>query len=210
MNEQIQRICELPVTHRVAILVGSVGLVVLLYWLYFYGDLSEGVLKLEKEIEGKEGLKIQIAQQEGIAQNLEQFREEVRRLDIELDTALSELPDKKEIAGLLSKISDKARDAGLDIKSFKPSGSRKKDFYAEVPVNIQVTGTYHQVATFFDEVGRLDRIVNIGNFDIAEPVVGDERIILKTNVTATAFRFLDEKERNPQDNKGRKKRRKKK
>jgi len=207
MNEKIKTICELPITHKVAILVGSAGLIIFIYWMYFYGDLSEEVAKVEKSIEGTNGLKVQIAQQEGIAQNLDQFREEVRRLDIELETALSELPDKKEIAALLSKISDKARDAGLDIKSFKPLGSTKKEFYAEVPVDMEVTGTYHQVATFFDEVGRLDRIVNVGSFEMFGPEVRETKVLLKTKVVATAFRFLEEKERAPKKKGERRKRR---
>ena len=70
-----------------------------------------------------------------------------------------------------------------------------KDFYAEVPVSIAVDGTYHQVATFFDEVGHLSRIVNINQITMKEPVVGDAQVQVKVGCTATTFRYLDEAER---------------
>ena len=81
------------------------------------------------------------------------------------------------------------------LNRLKPSGDRKRGFYAEVPVNIEVEGTYHQVATFFDELGRMDRIVNVGEFDMQNPVVAEESIVLNTSVVATTFRFLSEAER---------------
>lgn len=202
MNDLFEKIADWPVSKRVIALFGILLLVVGGYYYFLYGGLSERIAKVDKEVNGKDGLKIKISEREALARNIDKYRVEVAKLDKELNTAISELPDKKQIAALLSRISDKARDAGLDIKSFKPAGTKKKDFYAEVPVNISVTGTFHEVATFFDEVGRLDRIVNIGAYNISEPEVSDEKVQLSASVTATAFRFLDEAERAQEANKG--------
>ena len=62
-----------------------------------------------------------------------------------------------------------AKDSGLDVKLFKTSLEQKRDFYAEVPVQISLGGTYHQLASFFDAVGHLTRIVNISNVSIGSP-----------------------------------------
>ena len=97
---------------------------------------------------------------------------------------------------LLSKVSDTAKDSGLDIRLFKPQQEQKREFFAQVPVEVQVTGTYHQLATFFDEVGHLDRIVNLDNVHISKPEIDDDSVVkVQAEVMATAFRFLDESER---------------
>jgi len=205
----METVGELPLTHRILILVGLLVTVVGGYYYFFYSGLGEKLSEVEEEVKGQNGLKIQIAQRQAQARNLDKYKVEVAKLDKELNTAVSELPDKKQIAALLSRVSDKARDAGLNIQSFKPASSRTKDFYAEVPVNIEVSGTFHQVATFFDEVGRLDRIVNIGAYNIANPTVGEKEVSLSATVTTTAFRFLDESERKAENSKkkGKKKKR---
>ncbi len=206
MNERLEAIFELPSHYRLGILGATVAAILGGYYFLFYADLG---LALEEHSEAISALELEIAQKSGIAANLPKFEREVEKLDVELKKALRELPDKKEIDLLLSRISDRARDAGLDIKLFEPQPEQLKDFYAEVPVAIEVTGNYHQVATFFDEVGRLKRIVNMDQFAISNPVLDEETMRLKTSATATSFRFLDESERpNLQDKKKKKRRRK--
>jgi type IV pilus assembly protein PilO len=126
-----------------------------------------------------------------------------------LKKALAELPDNKEIPQLLEKVADKAKDAGLDVRLFVPKAEQRKDFYAEVPVQIEVGGGYHQVATFFDEVSHLERIVNINEFSMSDPERTDSGLVLKTSLVATSFRFLDESERPKEDTATGKHRRKK-
>jgi len=112
-----------------------------------------------------------------------------------LKSALQELPDNREIPDLLSSISSLARDAGLAVPLFKTEPESFREFYAEVPVSISVEGTYHQIATFFDEVGHLPRIVNINQIIIREPRVGDSQVSVKSECVATTFRYLEETER---------------
>ena len=205
MNEKLEEILELPTPKKVGIAVGAVLIIVAGFWIFGFNGLRGDLSDLDEQI-GQ--LQSEIAEKSGMVQNLEKYEAEVDRLDIELKKAVAELPDKEEIHLLLAKISDKARDAGLEIKLFKPGNETKKDFYAEVPVEIEVDGTFHQVATFFDEVGHLERLVNLSNFNLAEPSIGDEGAALKTKVLATTFRFLDESERvNTQEEEKSKKRR---
>lgn len=192
MNPQIEKVFELSLAKKISIMVGSIALIGGGYWMMFYSSTINDIATVTTEVDK---MKSEIAEKQVIAANLPQFESEVERLDDELSKALSELPDKKEVDELLDKISDKARDAGLDVRLFKPQAEQKKDFYAEVPVEIEVGGTYHQVATFFDEVGHLERIVNIDQFSLEKPEETEGRIQVNASVVATSFRFLDESER---------------
>ena len=112
-----------------------------------------------------------------------------------LKKAVAQLPDRKEIPELLSSISSKASGAGLEILIFRPKAETALDFYAEIPVDIVVRGGFHNVVTFFDEVGRLNRLVNIKNIEMRNPKVIDGRMSVQTSTQAITFRFLDEAER---------------
>lgn len=192
MNELVQRFMDRPLWQRVCIWAGSLLFVILIFWQYFYSPRLEEHIKLTEKVEN---LDSRIVDERRRARNLKKLREKVRELDVKLKFALQELPDKKEIPDLLSSISTLAKDAGLDVTVFKPQGENTKEFYAEVPVNISVEGTYHQVATFFDEVGQLSRIVNINDVALREPRLMESRMVVKTDCVATTFRYLDEAER---------------
>lgn len=121
--------------------------------------------------------------------------QEVAELDRQLKLAITRLPDEQEIPDLLSSISNLGRDSGLDILVFRQKPEGYQEFYAEVPVDMQVRGTYHQVASFFDQVGKLDRIVNVSNITLRDPKVVDDDLFLEANSTVTTFRFLSDNER---------------
>ena len=209
MKEKIDQFFELPFPAR----LGIMGGVLLVLGLgYYFIICRDTVTAMDESAQAIDAANAEIREKSAIVRNLSRFTEEVKKLDVELGKALRELPDKKEIDSLLAKVSDKARDAGLDIRLFQPRAEQRKDFYAEVPVDIEVVGSYHQVATFFDEVGHLERVVNLDQFRLFEPkVTDDEQMSLRTAVIATSFRFLDESERPKADEKGegKKKRRKK-
>lgn len=205
IKERIDNFLDLPWYYR---LVAGIALPLVVsgaYYFYFLSPMFEDItnlglrsIDLQKEIQAHR-----------IKSNrLPEFTAEVERLDLELAKALRELPDKKEIDTLLARISEKAKDSGLDVVLFKPEGEQKKDFYAEVPVSLEVRGSFHQVASFFDEVSHMERIVNMAQFKL-QLDSRDSWDTLKTNVIATSFRFLDESERPKEDTKKTKKRRKK-
>ena len=119
----------------------------------------------------------------------------VAALDRDLKLAMTQLPDKKEIPDLLSAISTLARDSGLDILIFRQKPETYQEFYARVPVEMEVRGTYHQVAGFLDRVGRLDRIVNVSELVVNTPEIEGNDLVLRANSRVTTFRFLGEEER---------------
>lgn len=205
MSETLERIIELPATAKVGILGASIGAICAIYYFAFFAGVAT---ELDELNEASAKLKVEVAEKQRIAASLPKFEEEVARLDVELNKALAELPDQKEIPALLEKIADKAKASGLDVKLFKPRAEQKKDFYAEVPVEIEVGGSYHQIASFFDEVGHLERIVNIDEISMIDPKKEESGMGLTSSLVATSFRFLDESERPKEDASQAKRRRK--
>src|SRR5262249_52684481 len=104
-------------------------------------------------------------------------------------------PDQKEIPDLLMNISNKARESGLDILTFRPKAEAPQDFYAEIPVDVSVRGGFHNLVSFFDEVGRLNRLVNINNIDMKNSKPNDDAVVVDTTALVTTFRFLTDEER---------------
>ena len=192
MNELLDNLLERPGKQKVAILVVAIILIGALYYSFLYSPRADEVAKLADSVEIARNEKMVKTQKSA---NLTRLRKELQHLDAELKRALAQLPEKGEIPDLLSTISAKARQAGLDVVLFRPRAETFQDFYAEVPVDITVKGNFHSTVNFFDEVGRLDRLVNINNIGFKNPTVAGERIMLETTSVATAFRFLNDAER---------------
>jgi type IV pilus assembly protein PilO len=139
-------------------------------------------------------LQNQIRENKKVADNLPRLKKEYEQLKIQLDSALTELPNQKEIPSLLTGITNVGKGAGLDFLLFKPKPEQPKDFYSEVPVDISVSGSFINVANFFAAVGNLPRIVNINNVSVSDIKDIGGRTMLKVNCLATTFRFMEKKE----------------
>lgn len=192
MNELLDNLLERPGKQKLAILAVIVVLLGALYYSFLYAPRAEELAKLADSIEIAQNEK-KIKTQKSA--NLARLRKDLQDLDAELKRAVAQLPEKREIPELLSNISSKARQAGLEVLLFRPRPEAFQDFYAEVPVDITVKGNFHNTVTFFDEVGRMNRLININNIGFKNPAVNGDNILLETTSVATAFRFLDEAER---------------
>lgn len=192
MNELLDNILERPGIQKIAILAVTIILIAALYYSFLYSPRAEQVAKLSDSVEIAQNEKMVKTQKSA---NLLRLRKDLQQLDAELKKAVAQLPEKREIAELLSNISAKAQEVGLDVLLFRPRPEAFQDFYAEVPVDITVKGNFHNTVSFFDEVGRMNRLVNIDNIGFKNPTVAGDRVILETTSVATAFRFLDEAER---------------
>ncbi len=192
MNQLLDNILERPKAQKIGILVVTIILIVGLYYSFLYIPRSDEIAKLVDSVEIARNEKMVKAQK---AANLPRLRKDLQQLDAELKKAVAQLPDKREIADLLRTISTKAQQAGLVVLLFRPRPENYQDFYAEVPVDISVKGNFRNTVSFFDEVGRLDRLVNIDNIGFKNPTVTGDNVVLETTSVATAFRFLDDAER---------------
>ena len=192
MNELLDNLLERPASHKIGILAVTIILITALYYSFLHVPQSDALAKLADSVEIARNEKM-IKTQKSL--NLMRLRKDLQQLDAELKTAFAQLPDKREIAELLSGISAKAQEMGLDVLLFRPRPEAYQDFYAEVPVDITVKGNFHNTVSFFDEVGRLSRLINIDNIGFKNPTINGEKVMLETTSVATAYRFLDEVER---------------
>ena len=192
MHPLVENFMERPTSHKVGAWCVVLLVFIGLFWQYFYGPLSTELGEVEEK---KIQLSSQITNEKRLARELPKFQDEVKALEVKLKIALEELPDEKEIPELLKSVSDLAKDAGLEVSLFRPEPEIQRDFFAEVPVTMIVEGTYHQVATFFDEVGRMARIVNLKGIDVSDARSSDKGLVVKAACTAVTFRYIDEEER---------------
>lgn len=191
MDPQVEKILKLPAKQKILILVLVVILeaAALVWFLYLPKHRELAGLKVELS-----KLQADIDDKTRIAYNLPRLQKEFDQLNRELAQALTELPNSKEIPTLLTSITTVGKNAGLDFLVFKPRAEVSKDFYAEVPVDITVSGSYFSVANFFAAVANLPRIVNISNVAFSDIKNVNNRMMTKVTCLATTFRFLDKKE----------------
>jgi type IV pilus assembly protein PilO len=191
MDPRVEKILKLPTKQKIGIMVAvlliEAAALTYLLWVPKYKQLTELKAQHAK-------LQVEVEEKVKIANNLPKIQKEFNDLNIELEKALTELPNSKEIPSLLTSITSLGKGAGLDFLVFKPKPEVVKDFYAEVPVDITIAGSYMSVANFFSAVANLPRIVNITNVDFADVKNVNNRMMTKVTCLATTFRFLGKEE----------------
>src|SRR5512139_946104 len=190
MARKLGDLAKIPTKQKAILAVLFCILVVGGYYYLYYREAAKQVVSLENTLAN---LRSKIKEQEVIAGNLKSFQEEVRRLEEQLSLLLEQLPNSAEIPSLLKSVSDLGKESGLEFLRFAPGGEVKKEFYAEIPVSISVTGDYHSFALFADKVSHYPRIVNLSNIAFTAPrPSGDNLVLVTVNCTATTYRFLDQ------------------
>jgi type IV pilus assembly protein PilO len=192
MNHFLAELMNRPRQQKMAILAGAVLFLFILGYFYVYLPGEDQLNKLDDEIAG---VRRDHQQKKIIAGSLTTVQHVLQEWDAKLKAATSQLPDSKEIPDLLSTLSARAREAGLEIILFRPRAENFQDFYAEIPIDIVVRGGFYNAAQFFEQVGKLNRPVNIDNIDLKNPKISGDRVELEISSLATTYRFLDETER---------------
>jgi type IV pilus assembly protein PilO len=164
--------------------------VIAFYFLHFTAKTKEikglenKAVKLRKEIAGAK------ARAAKLDEHLAEM-EETQRLFAEASVLL---PQKKEIPALLTNISALGTNSGLNMARFSPRPERKKEFYAEIPVSLNIKGPYHNIGIFLYEVSKLDRIVSAINISLGSPKMQRGEMLLSSSINLITYRFLDESE----------------
>ncbi len=188
LTNQLEKLAKLPKPARMALVPAILVAVVGAYVYFFHLPGKEQMASIEAK---QQQLQRKLNEVRSVAGNLEKFEAEIAELEQEFAVALRQLPNGKELPVLLTDISSLGKNAGLEVKAFRPQPEVKRDFYAEVPIDIEFTGRFHDIATFFDEVSRLPRIVNIGRLEM---FIQDENSIdtmLSVKGQAQTFRFIE-------------------
>ena len=177
-----------PLAPKIVILVALLALIVAAAWWFDWRDqLEEYAQKGQQEVKLKEewlGKKKQ-------AVNLDEHRKQLAEIDRQFGALLKQLPNKSEMESLLVDINQAGLGRGLQFELFKPGVEIVKDFYAELPISVKLTGSYHDLGSFAGDVAKMPRIVTLNNVVIDGTGSGST---LKMDAIATTFRYLDEEE----------------
>ncbi len=183
---------NLPPYQKMLALGLIVILIVAMFFWFFYLPKNNQIAGLRNEIAKLEG---EIGINRAKVEKLDQLKKENAELEKQLAEKTEQLPLEAEVASLLKQVSDLGLRVGLDFKLWKPT-AKKADpsgLYTEVPVDVEIGGGYHMTATFFDNVSKLSRIVNIRNIKMGNPRVEKGRLIIQTSFVATAFAATEQK-----------------
>jgi type IV pilus assembly protein PilO len=189
MAISMDSIVKLPTAKKVAILVAIVVVIGGLYTYVAYLPQRDEISTLRHQRDQKVK---ELNESRAVARNLDKFKKEVAELQAQLNNALAQLPNSREIPELLKNISTLGKGSNLEFLRFRPAPERPKQFYAEVPLELVFLGTYHETGLFFDRVSKLPRIINVENFKMAPSKSAGEQPVLQTQCVATTFRFLEE------------------
>jgi type IV pilus assembly protein PilO len=183
----IDKVEKLSRLYRILISAGVFLVFIGVAVFLFYMPKQETIGALEKEL-AKLDKELQTAKNN--AKDLKKFQQKMKDAEDQFKIVMKSLPEKEEIPSLLTSISDSGKDSGLEFLLFQPKAEVQKDFYAEIPVVMKVNGNFHNLATFFDRVARLSRVVNIRDVSI-NPVKGN--MSLTTSCTAVTYKFIESK-----------------
>ncbi len=159
-------------------------------WYYF--DTQNQLDRLESAEKRELDLRTTFEAKQKKAANLNAYKQQLAEMQESFGAMLRQLPDKTEVAALLVDVSQTGLAAGLEFELFKPTGEVPRDFYAELPIQIQVVGDYHEFGDFISGLAALPRIVTIHNITITPRKGGASDNPLTLQATAKTYRYLEE------------------
>jgi type IV pilus assembly protein PilO len=183
-----QKVVEMTTVQKALIFLFTFLVLGAGFYYFQYKPQSEKIQGLTREIANQEKRLTELKRAAAQTQALEA---EIAKSQEEFDRMLTLLPDQKEIPGLLDSISRLASQAGLESIYFQPQPEQPKDFYAVIPVRLDLVGTYNQLALFFNAVSRLDRIVKVDNLSLTRQ---KDSARLQATCTIITYRFLEQAE----------------
>jgi len=178
------------VVHVAAVALAFVVLSVGFTYLFVWNDMSS---QLDREKTEEQGLRTEFKTKHAKAVNLAVYKQQLQDIERSFGALLRQLPGKTEVPSLLVDISQTGQSAGLSQKLFQPQPEVKKDFYAEQPIKIRLTGSYHQFGEFVSGIAALPRIVTLHDIEIKTDS-RDAYDQLQLDVTAKTYRYLDDDE----------------
>ncbi len=202
MEQLIERIAKAPLGAKVGVVAAVVVVLTALNYFVvavpaFGAPIDDIEKKIKRTDQDQRRLDNDLIEKTAIANNLNQFRREKELLEQKLSEALAELPEEKRIDELLQLFQERARKSGLEITTIEPQATVAEGFYARIPIAMTVTGNFHEIATFFDSLGRLRRIVNVSNIVMDNPKDVSGKVVVNAKFLVTTFMFVEQKKPGP-------------
>jgi type IV pilus assembly protein PilO len=174
---------------RILILFAIIALMAAAFIYVIYMPKLKEVTRIEKKLKKAQ---VKLHQTQQVARQLPELEAEIEKLNLAFKKALNKLPDHKEIPALLLQITKLGKDCQLSFNLFQPRNNRNHNFYADVPIDIEVQGSYHAVGKFFSQICAMPRIVNIYGYSLGGyRTTKDGGTQLKTRFQAVTYTFID-------------------
>ena len=191
MEELLAKYAKIPERIRYPAALGIfVALIASHFFLVHAGQVDQ-LAALEEQYRKQEAER---AEKRAYADNLPKYEARFSELQQALNTARAMLPDNPDVPQFLAQLGNSARDVGLTIDRFEPRPEAFQDFYAEIGFGVQVHGSYHEVAMFIDQVGKVDRIVNVSDLAMTGPKSENQKIIVQSTFLVKTYRFLSDEQ----------------
>lgn len=181
-----QKYIPLQRKHKIAGAAALLILPLVLFFFLFYQPKSKAI---EGLIQQKNTAMQELQKAKGTAATIDKHRAEMASIEEQFKDTSVLFPKEREIPRLLTDISAEGQSAGLEFLTFKPMAAIPKDFYSEIPIDIQVRGPYHNVGSFLDHVSKLNRIVSVSNIKIGAPGKSEGEILLNSTCRLVTYQF---------------------
>ena len=181
LNEQTQ-ITKLAIFIAIVVLISGV------YWYFFWSPNDAELTRLNSTLQSK---RKKLTELENIEKDLPKFIAENERLEKEFKVASLKLPKEEELPALINSVYADISASGLEPVVFAPKSHVQKEIYAEIPIEMEVTGNYFELANFFDRISRLPRIVNVRDLNLKRSKDSTAKnILLDAEFNTVTFRLL--------------------
>ena len=186
MDDWIETYASTPQSKRysIAFLVGMV--LCCLYYVMVHQDAEDRLRYANQNFKKQQA---QVVKKREYVQNMAKYEARFKQLQQELAHARSVLPDTADVPQLLSHLGNKAHETGLQIDFFEPQSVEDKGFYSEIIFGMKLRGSFHEIATFVDAIGKMDRIVNVAGVSMTNPKSVNQKIIVQGAFTIKTYRF---------------------
>ncbi len=181
-----EKVSALTPAQRVMVLVATVAVLGAAFYFIQYKPQSDSINRLRRSVTEQEQ---KLAELKKAAADVEVLQTQLAQAEEELKRVLFLLPDSKEIPGLLENVSQLGAEVGLENLLFQPQPEQVQEFYATVPIRLDLVGTYHQLGLFLDRVSKLNRILKVDNLDIVRQGNSPR---LQVGCTVMTYRFIDQ------------------
>jgi type IV pilus assembly protein PilO len=182
-----KKIGSWPALPKILVLL---ALLILIVAAAYYFVWSDQLAQIDSERAKTEQLKTTFVDKKKVAVNLPAYRKQLDDIEKQFGALLKQLPGKSEMDALLTDINQAGLGRGLQFELFKPAAAETaRDFYAELPITIRITGNYHDIGAFAGDIGKLSRIVTLNDISVSSAANG-----LAMDATAMTYRYLDEAE----------------